>query len=215
MPGAASCRAFWSQLYRREALRACMRQRGRMLRLQERDQLLADVAVQVECVRGRARTRQRAQLDRAFSCCRSPAAWRLDRPTAWTIAPGMNSRIVDRRGVSALCRIVFTALVVDPAWRDLGRLIVICALAVHRIIIFMFDRAFGERHPFLRTLVRQSKGRSPWRWWRSNRGAPPRHAAKTVRIGARARHATGPAAWTSCIDGGMNAPPSRIPLASR
>ena len=50
---------------------------------------------------------------------------------------------------------------------------------------------------------------------RSNRGAPPRHAAETVRIGARARHATGPAAWTSCIDGGMNAPPSRIPLASR
>jgi len=37
-------------------------------------------------------------------------------------------------------------------------LIVICALAVHRIIFFMFDRAFGERHPFLRTLVRQSKG---------------------------------------------------------
>jgi hypothetical protein len=61
----------------------------------------------------------------------------------------------------------------------------------------------------------RARGRSPWRWWRSNRGAPPRHAAKTVRIGARARHATGPAAWTSCIDGGMNAPPSRIPLASR
>ena len=35
---------------------------------------------------------------------------------------------------------------------------VICALAVHRIIFFMFGRAFGERHPFLRTLVRQSKG---------------------------------------------------------
>jgi len=49
-----------------QALRARMRQRGRMLLLQERDQLLADVAVQVECVRGRARTRQRAQLDRAF-----------------------------------------------------------------------------------------------------------------------------------------------------
>ena len=35
---------------------------------------------------------------------------------------------------------------------------VICALAVHRVIFFMFGRAFGERHPFLRTLVRQSKG---------------------------------------------------------
>jgi small-conductance mechanosensitive channel len=35
---------------------------------------------------------------------------------------------------------------------------VICALTVHRIIFFMFDRAFGERHPFLRALIRQSKG---------------------------------------------------------
>lgn len=35
---------------------------------------------------------------------------------------------------------------------------VICALAVHRVIFFMFGRAFGERHPFLRTLLRQSKG---------------------------------------------------------
>ena len=35
---------------------------------------------------------------------------------------------------------------------------VICALAVHRIIFFMFGRAFGERHPFLRALIRQSKG---------------------------------------------------------
>ncbi|MEA2924668.1 MAG: hypothetical protein QOD25_1790, partial [Alphaproteobacteria bacterium] len=35
---------------------------------------------------------------------------------------------------------------------------VICALAVHRVIFFMFGRAFGERHQFLRTLVRQSKG---------------------------------------------------------
>jgi hypothetical protein len=93
-------------------------------------------------------------------------------------------------------------------------LIVICALAVHRIIFFMFDRAFGERHPFLRTLVRQSKGPLALALVAVNRGAPPRHAAKTVRIGARARHATGPAAWTSCIDGGMNAPPSGLPLAS-
>jgi len=51
----------------------------------------------------------------------------------------------------------FTAPVEVGLW-DLRRLIVICALAVHRIIFFMFDRAFGERHPFLRTLVRQSKG---------------------------------------------------------
>jgi hypothetical protein len=51
----------------------------------------------------------------------------------------------------------FTAPVEVRLW-DLRRLIVICALAVHRIIFFMFDRAFGERHPFLRTLVRQSKG---------------------------------------------------------
>ena len=35
---------------------------------------------------------------------------------------------------------------------------VICALAVHGLIFFMFGRAFGERHPFLRTLLRQSKG---------------------------------------------------------
>jgi hypothetical protein len=47
-----------------QALRTRTGQRGRMLLLQERDQLLADVAVQVECVRGRARTRQRAQLPR-------------------------------------------------------------------------------------------------------------------------------------------------------
>ena len=51
----------------------------------------------------------------------------------------------------------FTAPVEVRLW-DLRRLIVICALAVHRIIFFMFDRAFGERPPFLRTLVRQSKG---------------------------------------------------------
>src|SRR3954451_5614362 len=44
------------------------------------------------------------------------------------------------------------------AWGTCAGLIVICALAVHRIIFFMFDRAFGERHPFLRALIRQSKG---------------------------------------------------------
>jgi hypothetical protein len=48
----------------------------------------------------------------------------------------------------------------------------------------------------------------------------PRHAAKNrvrnrVKMGARATHATGPAAWTSRNDGGMNAPLSRIHLASR
>ena len=42
--------------------------------------------------------------------------------------------------------------------------------------------------------------------------ARPRHGA---RIGVRATHATGRAAWTSRGDGGMNAPPSRIHLASR
>ena len=49
-----------------QALRPCTRQGGRMLLLQKGNQLLADLAAQVECVRGRARARQRAQLDRAF-----------------------------------------------------------------------------------------------------------------------------------------------------
>src|SRR3981081_2634445 len=49
-----------------EALPAPVWQGGRIFLLDEVDQLLADVAAQVERVRGRARTRQRAQLDRAF-----------------------------------------------------------------------------------------------------------------------------------------------------
>jgi hypothetical protein len=35
---------------------------------------------------------------------------------------------------------------------------VICALVAHCVIFMMFGRAFGDRHPFLRTIVWQTKG---------------------------------------------------------
>ena len=35
---------------------------------------------------------------------------------------------------------------------------VICALVAHRILFVVFGRAFGDRHPFLRTVVWQTKG---------------------------------------------------------
>jgi small-conductance mechanosensitive channel len=35
---------------------------------------------------------------------------------------------------------------------------VVCALAVHRVIFMVFRHAFGDRHPFLRMIVWQTKG---------------------------------------------------------
>jgi hypothetical protein len=41
---------------------------------------------------------------------------------------------------------------------------VICALVAHRILFVIFGRAFGDRHPFLRTIVWQTKGPLALHW---------------------------------------------------
>ena len=69
---------------------------------------------------------------------------------------------------AALASSLRDALFWAPEWASSVALLVLAALlalVVHRIILIALRRAFGERHPYLRSLFRRANGPlalAPW-----------------------------------------------------
>jgi small-conductance mechanosensitive channel len=75
--------------------------------------------------------------------------------------PGPVTRPRDMADGASMLSSVRDALFWAPPWLSSVAVLliaVICALVAHRILFVVFGRAFGDRHPFLRTVVWQTKG---------------------------------------------------------
>ena len=75
--------------------------------------------------------------------------------------PGPVTRPRDMVDGASMLSSIRDALFWAPPWLSSVAVLliaVICALVAHRILFVVFGRAFGDRHPFLRTVVWQTKG---------------------------------------------------------